>query len=172
MKLMVVDKTRVIIVDRQKEVKIPTGIRMLIRRCCNSVLKMEKFQGSVEVSVTMVDNSYIQGLNKQYRNKDVPTDVLSFPMTKDGDYELDPDTGAKVLGDIVISMEKVLEQAERYGHSMQREVGYLTAHSMLHLLGYDHVNGGLEAVHMREKEEAVLTQLGLKRNGSYYFDGE
>lgn len=172
MKLMVVDKTRVIIVDRQKEVKIPTGIRMLIRRCCNSVLKMEKFQGSVEVSVTMVDNSYIQGLNRQYRNKDVPTDVLSFPMTKDGDYELDPDTGAKVLGDIVISMEKVLEQSEVYGHSFRREVAYLVAHGMLHLLGYDHEKGGLEKRCMREKEDQVLDSLGFSSAVSYVRDGK
>ena len=66
-----VDRTKVIIVDRQKEVKVPTGIRMLIRRCCNAVLKMEEFKGSAEISVTLVDNAYIQGLNKQYRNKDV-----------------------------------------------------------------------------------------------------
>lgn len=164
---MVVDKTRVIIVNRQKEVKIPTGIRMLIRRCCNAALKMEQFQGSVEVSVTMVDNSYIQSLNKQYRNKDVPTDVLSFPMVKDGKYEIDPDTNAQILGDIVISMEKVLEQSERYGHSFRREVAYLVAHGMLHLLGYDHENGGLEKRRMREKEDQILDSLGFSSAVSY-----
>lgn len=164
---MVVDKTRVIIVNRQKEVKIPTGIRMLIRRCCNAVLKMEQFQGSVEVSVTMVDNSYIQSLNKQYRKKDVPTDVLSFPMVKDGKYEIDPDTNAQILGDIVISMEKVLEQSELYGHSFRREVAYLVAHGMLHLLGYDHENGGIEKRRMREKEDQVLDSLGFSSAVSY-----
>lgn len=164
---MVVDKTRVIIVNRQKEVKIPTGIRMLIRRCCNAVLKMEQFQGSVEVSVTMVDNSYIQSLNKQYRKKDVPTDVLSFPMVKDGKYEIDPDTNAQILGDIVISMEKVLEQSELYGHSFRREVAYLVAHGMLHLLGYDHENGGIEKRRMREKEDQVLDLLGFSSAVSY-----
>ena len=71
---------------------------------------------------------------------------------------------------IVISIEHAVAQAEEYGHSLQREIAFLTVHSLLHLLGYDHVNGGLEAVHMREKEETVLTQLGLKRNGSYYID--
>ena len=169
---MVVDKTRVVIVNRQKEVKIPTGIRMLIRRCCNSVLKMEEFQGSVEVSVTMVDNSYIQGLNKQYRNKDVPTDVLSFPMTKGDKYEIDPDTGAQILGDIVISMEKVLEQSEVYGHSFRREVAYLVAHGMLHLLGYDHEKGGIEKRRMREKEDQVLDSLGFSNAVSYVRDEE
>ena len=158
-----VDRIRVIIVNRQKEVKIPTGIRMLVRRCCNAALKLEDFKGSAEVTVTFVDNSYIHSLNKQFRNKDVPTDVLSFPMTKDGTYEKDPETGAQILGDIVISLEKVLEHCELYGHTMRREVAYLVAHGMFHLLGYDHVNGGLEREIMREKEEAVMEVLGLRR---------
>ena len=163
-----VDKTRVIIVNRQKEVKIPTGIRMLMRRCCNAVLKLEEFEGPAEISVTFVNNLQIQELNKQYRDKDVPTDVLSFPMGEGGSYNVDPTTGAQILGDIVISMEKAVEQAERYGHSMQREVGYLTAHSMLHLLGYDHEEGGFGRIKMREKEEIVMRQLGLPGTTSYY----
>ena len=166
-----VDKTRVIIVDRQKEVKIPTGIRMLVRRCCNAVLKFENFVGSAEVSITFVDNLYIQSLNKQYRNKDVPTDVLSFPMRKeDGTYEIDPESNAQILGDIVISMEKVVEQSERYGHPMRREVAYLVAHGMLHLLGYDHENGGIEKRRMREREEKVLDSLGFQSAVSYISD--
>ena len=151
---------------------IPTGVRMLVRRCCHAVLVQENFEGSAEISVTFVDDARIQELNKQHRNIDKATDVLSFPLGENGVYDINPETGAKMLGDIVISMERAVAQAEEYGHPLQREVAFLTVHSMLHLLGYDHVNGGLEAVHMREKEEAVLTQLGLKRNGSYYFDGE
>ena len=122
--------------------------------------------------MTFVDDEQIKELNKKHRDIDKSTDVLSFPLGEDGKYDVNPETGAKILGDIVISMETAVRQAEEYGHPLQREVAFLTVHSMLHLLGYDHVNGGLEAVHMREKEEAVLTQLGLKRNGSYYFDGE
>ncbi len=166
------DKIKVMIANDQKEVKIPTGVRMLVRRCCHAVLVQEKFEGSAEISVTFVDDARIQELNKQHRNIDKATDVLSFPLGENGVYDINPETGAKMLGDIVISMERAVAQAEEYGHPLQREVAFLTVHSMLHLLGYDHVNGGLEAVHMREKEEAVLTQLGLKRNGSYYFDGE
>ena len=166
------DKIKVIIANDQKEVKIPTGVRMLVRRCCHAVLVQEKFEGSAEISVTFVDDAIIHALNKQHRNIDKATDVLSFPLGENGVYDVNPETGAKMLGDIVISMERAVQQAEEYGHPLQREVAFLTVHSMLHLLGYDHVNGGLEAVHMREKEEAVLTQLGLKRNGSYYFDGE
>lgn len=166
------DKIKVIISNDQKAVKIPTGVRMLVRRCCHAVLVQENFEGSAEISVTFVDDEQIKELNKKHRDIDKSTDVLSFPLGEDGKYDVNPETGAKILGDIVISMETAVRQAEEYGHPLQREVAFLTVHSMLHLLGYDHVNGGLEAVHMREKEEAVLTQLGLKRNGSYYFDGE
>ncbi len=164
------DKTRVIITNQQKAVKIPTGVRMLIRRTCNAVLQMEKFEGSAEVSVTFVDNEQIRELNKQYRDKDAATDVLSFPMGENGVYDINHSTGAKILGDVVISVERAVEQAERYGHSLEREIGYLTAHSMLHLLGYDHENGGLEKVRMREKEELVMTQLGLPSTSSYTID--
>ena len=166
------DKIKVIIQNDQKAVKIPTGVRMLVRRCCHAVLVQENFEGSAEISVTFVDDEKIHALNLQHRGMDKATDVLSFPLGENGVYDENPETGAKMLGDIVISMERAFAQAEEYGHPLQREVAFLTVHSMLHLLGYDHVNGGLEAVHMREKEEAVLTQLGLKRNGSYYFDGE
>lgn len=161
------DKIKVIITNNQKEVKIPTGLRMLVRRCCNAVLKLENFEGSAEVSVTFVNNKTIKDYNRQYRNKDYVTDVLSFPMGEDGVYDLDPANGAKILGDVVISMEKAVEQAERFGHSLQREVGYLTAHSVLHLLGYDHEDEGLQRVRMREKEELVMEQLGLPSSSSY-----
>ena len=164
------DKIRVVISNNQKAVKIPTGLRMLVRRCCNAVLRMEEFPGSTEISVTFVDNKQIHELNKLHRKIDAPTDVLSFPMGENGVYDIDPATNAKILGDIVISMEKAAEQAKRYGHSLQREVGYLTAHSMLHLLGYDHEKGGLEKVHMREKEEWIMSQLGLPSTASYVLD--
>jgi probable rRNA maturation factor len=166
------DKTRVIITNQQKAVKIPTGVRMLIRRTCNAVLKMEQFEGSAEVSVTFVDNEQIRELNRQYRNKDAATDVLSFPMGENGVYDVNHATGAKILGDVVISVPRAMEQAERFGHSLEREMGYLTAHSMLHLLGYDHENGGLEKVRMREKEELVMSQLGLQSTSSYTIDPE
>ena len=166
------DKIKVLMSNNQKAVKIPTGVRMLVRRCCHAVLVQENFEGSAEISVTFVDDEQIKELNKKHRDIDKSTDVLSFPLGENGKYDVNPETSAKILGDIVISMETAVRQAEEYGHPLQREVAFLTVHSMLHLLGYDHVNGGLEAVHMREKEEAVLTQLGLKRNGSYYFDGE
>lgn len=165
-------KIKVITTNDQNVMKIPTGVRMLIRRCCNAVLTHENFEGNAEISVTIVDDERIHELNKQYRNIDRSTDVLSFPLGENGVYDINHDTGAKMLGDIVISIEHAFEQAEKYGHSLEREIGFLTVHSLLHLLGYDHENGGLEAVRMREKEEVALTQIGLKRNGSYYFDEE
>ena len=139
---------KVLITNSQKAVKVPSGLRILIRRACNAVLEYAE-------------------LNNQYRNKPMPTDVLSFPLGVDGKYDVDENNGCKMLGDIVISMERAQEQANLYGHPLQREVAFLTVHSMLHLLGYDHENGGLEAMHMREKEEAVLLQLGLPRTVSY-----
>ena len=166
------DKVKVIISDDQKTVRVPSGVRMLIRRCCHAVLQLEQFRGSAEISVRFVDNDMIRELNKRYRDIDSATDVLSFPLGENGVYDQNPETGAFVLGDIVISVPRAMEQATEYGHSLDREIAFLTVHSMLHLLGYDHVNGGLAAVRMREKEEEVLSQLGLKRNGSYYLDEE
>lgn len=158
---------KVYITNKQKAVKIPSGLRILIRRACNAALEYEKFEGNTEVSVIFVDNQEIAKLNEQYRNKPTPTDVLSFPLGENNHYDINQETGAAMLGDIVISMERAMEQAEMYGHSLQREVAFLTVHSMFHLLGYDHEAGGIEAVRMREKEEATLIQLGLPRTVSY-----
>lgn len=166
------EKIKVVISNQQKQVKIPTGLRMLIRRCCHAVLELEKFPDPAEISVSFVDNEQIREMNAQYRNRDSATDVLSFPMGENGVYDENHETGAKILGDIVISVPRAVEQANAYGHSLEREVGYLTAHSMLHLLGYDHEKGGLDRVRMREKEELVMRQLGLPSSSSYTEDDE
>ena len=166
------DKIKVNIENQQKAIKVPTGVRMLIRRCCHAVLVLEGFEDDAEVDVSLVDNERIHEINLEQRNIDAPTDVLSFPLGENGEYDQNPATGAYMLGDIVISLEKAQAQAEEYGHSLQREVGYLTVHSMLHLLGYDHVEGGLEAVRMREKEEAVMLRIGLPRGSSYVLEND
>ncbi len=106
-------------------------------------------------------------LNRTHRNVDSDTDVLSFPLGENGVYDKNYETGAYMLGDVVISLEKANAQAKLYGHSFRREIGYLTAHSMLHLLGYDHVNNDIEAMKMREKEETVMQNLGLSRLEGY-----
>ncbi|MCQ2405114.1 MAG: rRNA maturation RNase YbeY [Clostridia bacterium] len=160
-------KAKVTIENKQKVVAIPSGTRMLIRRCCEATLQTENFPELAEIDVSFVDNEQIHELNLQFRQVDRATDVLSFPLGENGEYDHNPETGAALLGDVVLSFERAQEQAAEFGHSLQREVGYLTVHSVLHLLGYDHVNGGLEAVRMREKEETVMAKLGLSREDSF-----
>lgn len=157
------DKVKVVIQNKQKAVKIPAGIRMLLRRACHAALESEGFDGAAEVNITFTDDDGIHELNRQFRNIDRSTDVLSFPLGSGGEYDINPESGAKMLGDIVISMEHACAQAEEYGHTLQREMAFLTVHSMLHLLGYDHEDGGLEALRMREREEEILKKLGVPR---------
>ena len=160
-------KLKVYIKDTQHEVKIPVGIRLLIRRCCQAVLTTEGFGHDTEVSVSFVNNEEIRKLNAQYRNKDMETDVLSFPLCEGDHLEINTENGFVLLGDIVISMEMAVKQAKMYGHVLEREVAFLTVHSMLHLLGYDHEASPLEQRQMREKEESVLEKLGFSRDTSY-----
>lgn len=164
------NKAKVLITDNQNEIKVPSGIRMLIRRCCNAVLSNEKFSDKAEVSVSFVSKDEIKQLNLQYRDKDSITDVLSFPLGENGVYDDNIETGYKMMGDIIICAQVADEQATKYGHTLQREVGFLTVHSMLHLLGYDHENGGMEARKMREHEESVLDKLGISRSDSLIGD--
>ena len=149
---------------KQKGLKLPTGARLLIRKACNATLQYDGFEDNAQVDVMIVNDEIIKEMNLLHRNIDSSTDVLSFPLGENGDYNVNPENGALMLGDIVISYEHALAQADLYGHSFERELAFLTVHSMLHLLGYDHVNGGLEQAKMREKEEAVLTLLGLAVN--------
>ena len=116
------------------------------------------------LSKMLSSKQMIKEMNKQFRDIDSSTDVLSFPLGENENYDTNPETGAKMLGDIVISVEHALAQANLYGHGIEREVAFLTVHSMLHLLGYDHEKGGLERTIMREKEEQVLDALGLAIN--------
>ncbi|MBQ7132212.1 MAG: rRNA maturation RNase YbeY [Oscillospiraceae bacterium] len=160
-------RLKVYVKNNQTEVKVPVGIRMLIRRCCQAVLTHEDFGEPAEVSVSFVSNDEIKKLNKIYREKDAVTDVLSFPLGENGVYDKNNDTGALMLGDIVISLDTAVKQAQMYGHSLEREIGFLTVHSMLHLLGYDHEKSTLEERIMREKEEQILDNIGISRSTSY-----
>ncbi len=128
-----------------------------------TVLKLEKRTDDPEVSIVLTDDTYIRELNHQYRHKDSSTDVLSFAMEESGENE--PDLGwdeENILGDIIISVETAKRQAVEYGHSFEREMSYLTTHGMLHLLGYDHETEKERSL-MREKEEQVLSILGIRR---------
>lgn len=161
-------KLKVYVKNNQTEVKVPVGIRLLIRRCCQAVLATENYGKDAEVSVSFVSNEEIKNLNNIYRKKNSVTDVLSFPLTsEDGTVEINPETGAVQLGDVVISLETAVKQAQNYGHSLEREVGFLTVHSMLHLLGYDHETSQLDQRIMREKEESVLEKLGISRDATF-----
>lgn len=160
-------KVKVLITNNQTEVKIPVGIRLLIRKCCHAVLVSENIDHDAEVSVSLVNNNEIHRLNYEFRGIDRPTDVLSFPLGENGVYDIDNETGAYLLGDIVISLETALKQSKVYGHSLEREVGFLTVHSMLHLLGYDHEESSLAERMMREKEEAILGKLGISRDETF-----
>lgn len=160
-------KLKVYVKNNQNDIKIPVGIRLLIRRCCQAVLTTEGFKENAEVSVSFVSNKEIRILNKNYRNKDCSTDVLSFPLMEGDKMERNPETGYVLLGDVVISLETAVKQASNYGHSLEREIGFLTVHSMLHLLGYDHETSSLDERIMREKEESVLEKLGISRDATF-----
>lgn len=156
-------KVKLYVSNQQKTIAVPNGLRTTIRKCCEQALKDEGFEKPAEVSLTYVDNETIRQMNSEYRQKDAVTDVLSFPLGENGEYDLNPDTGCLMLGDIVISLERAEEQAKEYGHSFEREAAFLATHSMFHLLGYDHENSKEEDELMRKKQSAVLEKLGINR---------
>lgn len=155
--------------NEQDKIELTDEILKAVEDVCSYTLEYEGFNQPAEISITFTDNENIQSLNRQHRGIDRATDVLSFPILEfdeDGniineDFDFDEDD--VVLGDIVISLEKAQEQAESYGHSLKREVAFLTAHSMLHLLGYDHMEEDEEKV-MFKKQEKILSHLGIERN--------
>ena len=156
-------QVKVEISNNQKTVRIENRTNALIRKACLAVLKAEDFDRNALVSVCFVDNEQIRELNKTYRSKDAVTDVLSFPTFDGNDYDIDPASGYSILGDIVINAERAMLQAEEYGHSGSRELAFLTVHSCLHLLGYDHETSAENEREMREKEENILKSLGETR---------
>lgn len=141
--------------NRQEKVDIQEEIHGIIEKVVKEVLDYENKSLDCEVSVSFVDNEEIKELNKEYRGIDRETDVLSFPM--DDEFIIE---GPLLLGDIIISAEKALEQSQDFDHSFIREVAYLTAHSMLHLLGYDHMEESEKSI-MREKEKDIMKRLGI-----------
>ena len=147
----------------QKKYSIKYKMQMLIRRTILETLDYEGMENDAEVSVTFVDDEGIRELNKKFRNMDKPTDVLSFPLL---DYEGESeepffDELCHNLGDIVIPLERAMAQANEFGHSFEREVAFLTAHSMLHLLGYDHEISEEDDADMRKRQNDIMDRLGL-----------
>lgn len=162
--------TEILTENEQNKTEIPESLLADIRRVCNHTLETEECDFNAQISLTLTDDAGIRAINQRERGIDRPTDVLSFPMIEfdaegngDGEYEYDPESGLFVLGDIVISMETAVRQAAEYGHSLRREVCFLTAHSMLHLLGYDHVNDPEGERQMNQKQERILQDLGITR---------
>lgn len=143
--------------------------RALIRRVIRTALAAEGVDFACEVDVLVTGDAEIQRLNRETRQVDRPTDVLSFPAFDlspgelPGPEDADPGTGLVPLGDMVISMEHAAAQAKEYGHSNRREMAYLVVHSVLHLLGYDHLDEGVMKAQMREREEMILSELGIGR---------
>ena len=160
----------------EEEVHVPFAFdyQALARRVIDFCLERENFPYEAEINLTLTDNDGIREINREFREVDRPTDVLSFPMlsyTAAGDFafleeeneeDFNPDSGEAVLGDIVISVEKVEEQALSYGHSQEREFAFLIVHSMLHLFGYDHMEAEDAAV-MEPLQEQILQELGISR---------
>ncbi len=153
-------KHKIYITNTQKKMEVDASLRKLIRSAITAALAYEQFDGVGEVSVTLVDNAQIHQMNREYRQVDRPTDVLSFPIFDDEGLE---DAGACVLGDIVLSLEQAHLQAVEYGHSVQREIAFLCVHSVLHLLGYDHENGEEAEKEMFSRQEEILIKMGLTR---------
>lgn len=161
-------------IEKETEVDFPFDYEALAEEVINFTIEHEDFPYESEVNLTLMDNEGIREINREYRNIDAPTDVLSFPMLSyetagdfsgledDYDDNFNPDTGEIMLGDILISVERVKEQAKEYGHSEKREYAFLIVHSMLHLFGYDHMTPE-EAAQMEAKQSEILNAMHIVR---------
>ena len=149
--------------NEQEKRTVSEYLKRLIRKAIRTTLEMEEFTHRCELSVTFTDNEGIHELNREYRKVDRPTDVLSFPQFDFYGGETLPEGDELVsLGDIVLSLERTEEQAREFGHSFSREAAFLTAHSVLHLLGYDHERGDREDADMRARQREVMRRMGLE----------
>ena len=166
-------RNKINLVFQQGRLRQRLVISANIRTCINAVLKAEGVPVKCEINVLVTDDAGIREINKTSRHIDSATDVLSFPMFELAPGELpadwteyeDPDTGMVPLGDMCISLERAMAQAKEFGHTTRREVGYLTIHSMLHLLGYDHMDEGPQKRQMRAREEAIASEIpGMSRD--------
>lgn len=156
------------VTSNRKGINNPTLAAML-RRTVKTALSAEGMDLPCEVNILLTDDAGIHEVNREMREVDVPTDVLSFPMfdlqpgEQPDEMDADPDTGCIPLGDMCISVERARAQAQEYGHSFEREICYLAVHSVLHLLGYDHLDEGEMKKQMRTREEAIMAILKLER---------
>ena len=158
-------KNRIYINNDQNLIPVTEEYKKIIKKTVNAALRHEKAAFSAEVSVTFTDNEKIHELNLAHRGKDSATDVLSFPLFEKESLPKDGGEQEYVpIGDVVISLEKARAQAEEYGHSFEREIAFLTVHSILHLVGYDHEVSEEDEKYMNETQEEILAKMGLRRN--------
>ena len=151
----------VMISNFPEELEFPTDIEENVRAAAEKVGELYGVENG-EVSVTLTNNEYIHTLNKQYRGIDRPTDVLSFARNESEEPDVEDGPDVNVLGDLVISVERAKEQAADYGHSVKREIAFLTVHGMLHLLGYDHMEEE-DRIEMEAEQRFVMEKLGIPR---------
>ena len=156
-------KLTVYLSNEQTKYKAGWLLRHRIRKAAKAALAYEHFTKDTILSITFTDNEGIRALNNEYRHKDSATDVLSFPMYTMRDGDVPEEDMAAELGDIVLSLERAGEQAKEYGHSFERETAFLTVHSVLHLLGYDHETSLEEEADMFRRQREIMEILGLKR---------
>lgn len=149
--------------ENQNEQDITYKLKMLLRRAIEATLAYEHYNNDVQVSVTLTDDAGIHELNARFRGVDAPTDVLSFPLFDfEGDTDEPPiDEMENMLGDIVLNLDRAHAQAEEFGHSFEREAAFLTVHSMLHLLGYDHETSEQDDEDMRARQRDIMQAMGL-----------
>ena len=152
----------IVLSNRQEKMAVTPAMEDTVKKVLQKAAVLYGLSEGVEVGVTFLDDATIQELNRDYRDKDRPTDVLSFALNEGDEPEIVDAPEEELLGDILISLETTARQAEEYGHSLERELAYLTVHGMLHLLGYDHEEPADQA-EMRLEEEAVLASLGIVR---------
>ena len=152
----------IVLSNRQEKMAVTPAMEEIVRKVLGKAAELYGLNEGVEVGVTFLDDAAIQELNRDYRGKDRPTDVLSFALNEGEEPEIVDAPEEELLGDILISLETTARQAEEYGHTLERELAYLTVHGMLHLLGYDHEEPADQA-EMRLEEEAVLASLGIVR---------
>ena len=143
-----------------QEIQSTTAMEEIVKKVLNKVAELYGLEENTEVSITLTDDAYIKELNTQYRNKDCATDVLSFALNEGEEPEIVDGPAVNLIGDIIISVETAKRQAEEYGHSLEREMAFLTVHGMMHLLGYDHIEEA-DRIEMRKEEEYVLENLGI-----------
>ncbi len=157
-------KLKIYYENDQTAIPVTYHLKMLVRAAVEATLDYEQYGNPVEVSVSFTDNNGIRDLNRRFRNIDKSTDVLSFPLFEYGENNEEPpvDELVGMLGDIVISLEQAKLQASEFGHSFEREAAFLTVHSMLHLLGYDHETGVEDEAEMRQKQSEILRGMGLE----------